>query len=153
MYKKVFYSSTNISMNNSTNTLTAQNTVRATTKYMDRVVDACNQLIWALEANKDEVTSFGIKVTDNVMKNEYVDRVLGYLELLKKLTIDLKKYAHTHFTDEKAVKDIIEHLNVTSDKLHAKMIENNFFFEHYSLKVLEITQTIKRIQENLPIKA
>jgi len=139
-------------MNSSTNTLSAQNTVRATAKFMDKVVDACAQLIGALEANKEEVTSFGIKVTDNIMKNEYVDRVLGYLDLLKKLTLDLKKHAHIHFTDENAVKHIMEHLNTTSEKLTAKMLENSFFFNHYSLRVLEITQNIKKIQENIPVK-
>lgn len=140
-------------MNNSTNTLTSNNSVRATTKFMDKVVDACAQLIGALEANKEEVTSFGVKVTDNVMKNEYVDRVLGYLELLQKLTLDLKKHAHTHFVDEKGIVHIINYLNETSAKLHAKMLENDFFFSHYSLRVLGITKTIETIIHNMPVKA
>ena len=138
-------------MNNSCNTVTAHNTVRSATRMMDKVIDSCTQLIGALEATKEEVTSFGTKLTDNVMKNEYVDRVLGYLEMLQKFTMDLKKHAHTHFTDGKSVKELLDQLHTYSDKLHAKMLENSFFFNHFSLRVLEITQTIKKIKDNLSV--
>lgn len=137
-------------MDNSINIST--NTVRSITKLMDKITSTCDQLIGALEVSKDGVSSYGVKITDNAMSSEFVDRVVGYLLLLKKHMFDLKKHAHHHFKNASDCKHIVEHLLETTDKLKIKMLENIFFHNTYGLLVMEIAEAIDKIIEKMPVK-
>ena len=128
----------------------SSNAVRSINKFMDKITDTCDQLIGALEVNKDGVSSYGVRITDKVMNSEFVDRVIWYLMVLKKYIFDLDKYSVDHFQDVESVKHIISHLLETSDKLKLKMIENSFFNNTYGDMVMEISDTIDNIILKMP---
>jgi hypothetical protein len=121
---------------------------------MDKIWSTCDQLIGVLEISKDGVSSYGVRITDNAMSTEFVDRVVWYLLLLKKHMFDLKKHIHNHknFQEKKEISSIIEHLLETQDKLKIKMIENNYFYKTYWYLIEEIFDMIENVVEKFPVK-
>ena len=93
-----------------------------------------------MEVSKDGVSSYGVRITENAMGTDYVDRVVSCLLLLKKHMLDLRKNirSHANFQDSEAISHIVEHLLETQDKLKAKMMENNYFRNTYGYLVEEI---------------
>lgn len=132
----------------------SSNAVRSMSKLMDKVWATCDQLIWALEVSKDGVSSYGVRITDNAMSTEFVDRVVGYLLLLKKHMFDLRKHVRTHmsFQEREQIAHVVEHLLETEDKLKAKMIENNYFNNTYGYLLEEIFEMLDAVVRKLPIK-
>ncbi len=118
---------------------------------MDKISSTCDQLIGALEVSKEGVSSYGVRITDNLMDSEFVDRVIGYLLVLKKHMFNLRKHAPQHFQDAESIKHIIEHLLETSDKLKIKMLENNFFHNTYGMHVMEISEAIDKIIKKMSV--
>lgn len=121
---------------------------------MDKVTSTCDDLIGALEVSKDGVSSYGVRITDNAMSTEFVDRVVGYLLLLKKHMFDLKKHVHTHmsFQEQDQIAHIVSHLLETEDKLKIKMVENNYFRSTYGYLVEEIVEMLDAVVKKLPVK-
>ncbi|MDD3262470.1 MAG: hypothetical protein PHR61_01380 [Candidatus Absconditabacteria bacterium] len=132
----------------------SSNAVRSMSKLMDKVGATCDQLIGALEVSKDGVSSYGVRITDNAMSTEFVDRVVGYLLLLKKHMFDLRKHVRTHmsFQEREQIAHVVEHLLETEDKLKAKMIENNYFNNTYGYLLEEIFEMLDAVVRKLPIK-
>lgn len=132
----------------------SSNAVRSISKLMDKVGATCDQLIWALEVSKDGVSSYGVRITDNAMSTEFVDRVVGYLLLLKKHMFDLRKHVRTHmsFQQQHQIAHIVEHLLETEDKLKAKMIESNYFNNTYGYLVNDIFEMIEAVVRKFPVK-
>lgn len=132
----------------------SSNAVRSMSKLMDKVWATCDQLIWALEVSKDGVSSYGVRITDNAMSTEFVDRVVGYLLLLKKHMFDLRKHVRTHmsFQEREQIAHVVEHLLETEDKLKAKMIENNYFNNTYGYLLEEIFEMLDAVVKKFPVK-
>lgn len=88
------------------------------------------------------------------MSTEFVDRVVGYLLLLKKHMFDLRKHVRTHvsFQEQHQVKHIVEHLLETQDKLSVKRLENNYFNNTYGYLVDEIFEMIEAVVRKFPVK-
>ncbi len=88
------------------------------------------------------------------MSTEFVDRVVGYLLLLKKHMFDLRKHVHAHvnFQEQHQVAHIVEHLLETQDKLKVKMIENNYFKNTYGYLVEEIFEMVDAVVRKFPVK-
>ncbi len=138
-----------------TNTINfSTNTVKSVSKLMDKISSTCDQLIGTLEISKDGVSSYGVRITDNAMSTEFVDRVINNLLLLKKHMFDLRKHIHSHinFQDKSEIGHIIEHLFETQDKLKEKMIENNYFRNTYGYLVEEIFDMVDAVVEKFPVK-
>lgn len=131
----------------------SSNAVRSISKLMDKVSDTCDQLIWALEVSKDGVSSYGVRITDNAMSTEFVDRVVCYLLLLKKHMFDLRKHARTHigFQEKDQIAHVVEHLLETQDKLKIQMIENNYFNNTYWYLVEEIFEMLGAVVSKFPV--
>lgn len=142
----------NILMENSINF--SSNAVRSMSKLMDKVWATCDQLIGALEVSKDGVSSYGVRITDNAMSTEFVDRVVGYLLLLKKHMFDLRKHVRNHmsFQEQHQIAHIVEHLLETQDKLKAKRMENNYFNNTYGYLVDEIFEMLEAVVRKMPVK-
>ncbi len=132
----------------------SSNAVRSISKLMDKVWATCDQLIGALEVSKDGVSSYGVRITDNAMSTEFVDRVVGYLLLLKKHMFDLRKHVRTHmsFQEREQIAHVVEHLLETQDKLGAKRLENNYFNNTYGYLVDEIFEMIEAVVRKFPVK-
>ena len=128
------------------------NTVRAVSKLMDKIGSTCDQLLGVLELSKGSVSSYGVKITDDLMGTEFVDRVVIYLLLLKKHLYDLSKHASTQFEAQDDVHGIIAHLTEMWDKLNTKMLENNYFHNTYGYLVEDIVENIDAITQKLPVK-
>jgi hypothetical protein len=107
-----------------------------------------------LEVSKDGVSSYGVRITENAMSTEFVDRVVGYLLLLKKHMFDLRKHVHTHvnFQQEHQIAHIVEHLLETQDKLNAKRIESNYFNNTYGYLIDEIFEMVDAVVRKFPVK-
>jgi len=107
-----------------------------------------------LEVSKDGVSSYGVRITDNAMSTEFVDRVVGYLLLLKKHMFDLRKHVRTHmsFQEREQISHVVEHLLETEDKLKAKMIENNYFNNTYGYLLEEIFEMLDAVVKKFPVK-
>lgn len=88
----------------------SSNTVRAVTKLMDKIGTTCDQLMGVLELSKDGVGSYSVRITEDVMSSEFVDRVITYLLLLQKHVSDLRKHAITQFQSEDEVHAIVAQL-------------------------------------------
>lgn len=128
------------------------NTVRSVGKLMDKIGATCDQLIGVLNVSKDGVGSYSVRVTEEVMSTEFVDRVILYLWLLQKHIADLRKHALTQFQSEDEVHAIVAQLIEMSDKLKAKMVENNYFHNTYGYLVDDILFAIKGIVEKMPVR-
>jgi len=139
-------------MNNSINF--TNNAVRSVSRLMDKIGSTCDQLIWVLEVSKDGISSYGTRITENAMSTEFVDRVVGYLLLLKKHMFDLRKNIRNHgnFQESHQVSHVVEHLLETQDKLKTKMLENNYFRNTYGYLVEEIFEMSDAVVRKLPIK-
>ncbi len=107
------------------------NTVRSVNNLIDKIGATCDQLIGVLELSKDGVSSYGVRITDDAMSTEFVDKVIVYLLLLKKHLYDLSKHATTHFGAQEDVHAILAHLIEMGDKLSAKMVESLYFQNTY----------------------
>jgi hypothetical protein len=88
------------------------------------------------------------------MSTEFVDRVVGYLLLLKKHMFDLRKNVHAHmsFQEQHQISHIVEHLLETDAKLKTKMLENNYFYGTYGYLVEEISEMIDTVVKKMPVK-
>lgn len=128
------------------------NTVRSVGKLMDKIGATCDQLIGVLNVSKDGVGSYSVRVTEEVMSTEFVDRVILYLWLLQKHIADLRKYALTQFQSEDEVHTIVAQLIEMGDKLKTKMIENNYFHNTYGYLVEDILFAIEGIKEKMPVR-
>ena len=128
------------------------NTVRAVSNLMDKIGATCDQLLGVLEVTKGGVSSYGVKITDDVMSSEFVDKVIIYLLLLKKHLYDLDKHTASHFAAQEDVHTILAHLLEMGDKLKTKMIENSYFHTTYGYLVEEVVENIGAIVEKLPVK-
>lgn len=130
----------------------SNNTVRSVTKLMSKIESTCDQLLDVLEVTKWWVSSYGVRITDDLMGTEFVDRVVIYLLLLKKHLYDLNKHVATQFQMQEDVHTIIAHLIEMWDKLNTKMFENNYFHNTYWYLVEEIVENIGAIVDKLPVK-
>ena len=128
------------------------NTARSVTKLMDKIGTTCDQLMGVLELSKDGVGSYSVRITEDVMSSEFVDRVVTYLLLLQKHITDLRKHAITQFQAEDEVHAIIGQLITMWDALKSKMIENNYFHNTYGYLVEDILFAIEGIKEKMPVK-
>jgi hypothetical protein len=88
----------------------SSNAVRSVGKLMDKIGATCDQLMGVLEVSKDGVGSYGVRITEDIMSTEFVDRIVIYLLLLKKHIADLRKHALTQFQSEDEVHAIIAQL-------------------------------------------
>jgi len=130
----------------------SSNAIRSVSKLMDKIGATCDQLLGVLEVSKWGVSSYGARVTDEVMSTEFVDRVVTYLLLLKKHLYDLKQHATTQFQCEDDVQGIVAHLVEMWDKLNLKMVENNYFHNTYGYLVEEIVEYIGAVVEKMPVR-
>ena len=130
----------------------SSNTVRSVGKLMDKIGATCDQLIGVLNVSKDGVGSYSVRITEEVMSTEFVDRVVLYLWLLQKHIADLRKHAHTQFQSEDEVHAIVAQLIEMWDKLKEKMVENNYFYNTYGYLVEDILFAIKGIVEKMPVR-
>lgn len=128
------------------------NTVRSVNNLIDKIGATCDQLIGVLELSKGGVSSYGVRITDDAMSTEFVDKVIVYLLLLKKHLYDLSKHATTQFGAQEDVHAIIAHLVEMGDKLNTKMVESVYFHNTYGYLVEEIVENIGAITAKLPVK-
>jgi galactokinase/mevalonate kinase-like predicted kinase len=104
------------------------------------------------DVTSDSVGSYSVRITEDVMSTEFVDRVLLYLWLLQKHVTDLRKHALTQFQSEDEVHAIVSQLIEMGDKLKEKMVENNYFHNTYGYLVDDILFAIKGIVEKMPVR-
>jgi len=106
-----------------------------------------------LEVSKDGVSSYAVRITDNAMSTEFVDRVVGYLLLLKKHMFDLRRHVRTHmsFQEKEQIAHVVEHLLETQDKLSAKRIESNYFNNTYCYLLDEISEMVEAVVRKFPV--
>jgi hypothetical protein len=138
-------------MENSLNLGSRINTTGSINKIVSNINQTCNALMGALEFTTHSASSYGTKITENVMNSEFVDRVVNNILLLNHHLTDLKKNIHGMELNTNELEELTSNLLETSDKLTNLVSTSLYFSNTFGYIVEKTIKNISKVVERIPI--